>query len=38
LNFTQIASKLSFTSVHYFSKNFKIKTGMTPSQYNNSIL
>ncbi|MEG1718785.1 MAG: helix-turn-helix transcriptional regulator, partial [Clostridia bacterium] len=38
LNFTQIANKLSFASVHYFSKNFKIKTGMTPTQYNNSIL
>lgn len=35
LNFTEIAEKLGFTSVHYFSKTFKKLTGITPSQYEN---
>ena len=33
LNFTEIAEVLGFSSVHYFSRFFKIKTGMTPSEY-----
>lgn len=33
LNFTQIAEQLGFSSVHYFSKLFKAKTGMSPSAY-----
>ncbi len=33
LNFTQIAECLGFSSVHYFSKLFKSKTGMSPSDY-----
>lgn len=33
LNFTQISEKLGFNSVHYFSKLFKKKTGVTPSEY-----
>lgn len=33
LNFTEIAEKLGFSSVHYFSKTFKKLTGITPSQY-----
>lgn len=33
MNFTQIAQQLGFSSVHYFSRLFKAKTGMTPSQY-----
>lgn len=37
LNFTEIAEALGFSSVHYFSRLFKIKTGMTPSAYLNSI-
>ena len=37
LNFTEIADILAFNSVHYFSRLFKIKTGMTPSEYKNSI-
>ena len=37
LNFTQIADALGFSSVHYFSRLFKKRTGMTPSEYRNSI-
>ncbi len=33
MNFTQISEALGFSSVHYFSKLFKIKTGMSPSEY-----
>lgn len=37
LNFTQIADTLGYTSVHYFSRQFKKLTGMTPSEYASSI-
>ena len=37
LNFTQIAEKLGFQSVHYFSRRFKLLTGMSPSQYAKSV-
>jgi AraC-like DNA-binding protein len=37
LNFTQIAEHLGFSSIHYFSKLFKEKTGLTPSQYARSV-
>lgn len=37
LNFTQIADTLGYTSVHYFSRQFKKMTGMTPSEYSSSI-
>ena len=37
LNFTQISEKLGFSSIHYFSKLFKEKTGMTPSEYSKII-
>ena len=33
LNFTQISEKLGFTTVHYFSKLFKDKVGVSPSEY-----
>lgn len=33
LNFTQIADKLGYSSIHYFSKQFKTVTGMTLSEY-----
>ncbi len=33
LNVTQIAERLGFSSVHYFSKLFKAKTGMSPSEF-----
>ncbi len=37
MNFTQISEKLGYTSVHYFSRQFKKVTGMTPSEYSSSI-
>ena len=33
LNFTEISESLGFSSVHYFSKLFKEKIGMTPTEY-----
>ena len=35
--FTQIASNLGYSSVHYFSKSFKRATGMSPSEYAKSV-
>ncbi|GAA3405616.1 AraC family transcriptional regulator [Paenibacillus hodogayensis] len=32
-NYTEIAEKLGYSSVHYFSKCFKRATGMTPTEY-----
>jgi AraC-like DNA-binding protein len=37
LNFTEIAHNLGYTSIHYFSRHFKIVTGMTPSEYSSSV-
>ncbi len=37
LNFTQISEQLGYTSIHYFSRQFKKITGMTPSEYASSI-
>lgn len=37
MNYTQIADYLGYTSVHYFSRQFKKETGMTPSEYTASI-
>lgn len=37
LNFTQIAAKLGFQSVHYFSRRFRRSTGMSPSEYAESV-
>lgn len=37
LNFTQISEKLGYTSVHYFSRQFKGKYGISPSEYARSI-
>lgn len=37
LNFTQISDKLGYTSIHYFSRQFKKITTMTPSEYATSI-
>ena len=37
LNFTQISEQLGYTSIHYFSRQFKKTTGMTPSEYASSI-
>ncbi len=36
-NFTQIAARLGFQSVHYFSRRFHIATGMSPSEYERSV-
>ncbi len=36
-NITQIADKLGYTSVHYFSRHFKQMTGMTPREYTQSV-
>ena len=33
MNVTQIAERLGFSSIHYFSRTFKKITGMTPSEY-----
>ena len=35
MNMTQIAQQLGFSSVHYFSRVFRQKTGMTPSEFKN---
>ena len=37
MNFTQISEQLGYTSIHYFSRQFKKVTGMTPSEYASSI-
>lgn len=37
LNFTQIAEKLGFGSVHYFSRQFKKLCNMTPTEYSTSV-
>lgn len=36
-NFTEIAEKLGYDSVHYFSRSFKNHTNMTPSEYAGSV-
>ena len=38
LNITQIAEKLGYSSVHFFSRQFKKFSGMTPSEYSRSIV
>ena len=37
LNFPQIADRLGYSSIHYFSRQFKQITTMTPSEYATSI-
>jgi AraC-like DNA-binding protein len=32
-NFTEIAAMLGYASIHYFSRDFKKSTGMSPSEY-----
>ena len=36
-NITQIADRMGYTSVHYFSRHFKQATGMTPREYTHSV-
>lgn len=36
-NFTQIADRIGYSSIHYFSRHFKKVTGMSPSEYATSI-
>ena len=37
MNFTQISEFLGYSSIHYFSRQFKKLTGMTPTEYATSI-
>ncbi|NCD04782.1 MAG: AraC family transcriptional regulator [Spirochaetia bacterium] len=37
-NFTQIADELGYSTIHYFSRQFKKIVGMSPSEYSKSIL
>lgn len=37
MNFTQISEQLGYASIHYFSRQFKKNTDMTPSEYASSI-
>lgn len=37
INFTQIADELGYSSIHYFSRQFKKVSGMTPSEYASSV-
>jgi len=36
-NFTEISEILGYNSIHYFSRIFKNETGMTLSEYDNSV-
>ncbi len=36
-NFTQISDTLGYSSIHYFSRQFKLITGMTPTEYASSV-
>lgn len=38
MNFTQISDELGFSSIHYFSRLFKKKTGMTLTEYRSSVI
>lgn len=37
MNFTQIAEQLQYSTVHHFSRQFKEKFGITPSEYAKSV-
>ena len=37
LNFTQIAEALQYSTVHHFSRQFKEKFGITPTEYAKSV-
>ena len=36
-NYTEIAERLGYNSIHYFSRHFKLTTGMTPTAYSKSV-
>lgn len=38
MNFTQISERLGYSSMHYFSRQFKNLVGMSPSEYVSSIM
>jgi AraC-like DNA-binding protein len=38
LNITQISEKMGYSSIHYFSRQFKMMTGMAPREYAKSII
>ncbi|WP_273321157.1 AraC family transcriptional regulator [Vallitalea guaymasensis] len=38
LTFTEIAEQMNYTSIHYFSKQFKDCVGMTPTEYAKSLV
>ena len=37
MNFTEIASALQYSTVHHFSRQFKEKFGLTPTEYARSV-
>ena len=37
MNFSQVADRLGYASIHYFSRQFSKQTGMTPTEYAESI-
>ena len=37
MNFSQIAAQLNYSTIHHFSRQFKDKFGMSPSEYAKSI-
>ena len=37
LNFTEIAAALQYSTVHHFSRQFKDKFGITPTEYAKSV-
>lgn len=37
LNFTEIAAALQYSTVHHFSRQFKEKFGITPTEYAQSV-
>ena len=37
MNFTEIAATLQYSTVHHFSRQFKEKFGITPSEYAKSV-
>jgi AraC-like DNA-binding protein len=36
-NYTEIAERLGYAGIHYFSRDFKKRTGMSPTEYSRSV-